>query len=416
VELVPAFQEISTEQLVGLLRAALRPSAAFVGTAIHTLARIPAFKQLTTSEVASIMTDTIAEAAASSKKETATSSPSAVEKDVKWHMPFGMSAASHAASQASVGTLCICILQAGSVAGRDNEAVMQWLLPAVTAALSTGMLNYACVMATLIGDDIGTDDVMVLLQAALHMDQSGTVFDSFLNVPAAQSLTAEQLMQLLRSCSECGTAGSTPPDALVKQAIMSSRGWSSISAPEQLPQLLPALLPWLSAEQCTERLQALSLTAEETAELAKASCGLWGETTSVGCGCLAKLQGGVPVRHCPYRWRERCAAVQLSSLLLPAACAEETQHEAVPQCPAASVPDSEVEQPGAFQTVDQAGSAAGSAAVHLSNVLLPAASVEEAQHEAVPQCPAASVSDTEVEQRGAFQTADQAGSAAGSAA
>jgi hypothetical protein len=60
-------------------------------------------------------------------------------------------------------------------------------------------------------------------------------------------------------------------------------------------------------------------------------------------------------------------AVQRSSLLLPAACAEETQYEAVPQCRAASVPDSQVEQRGAFQTADQAGSAAGSAAVQLSS-------------------------------------------------
>jgi hypothetical protein len=292
-----AWQDISTEQLTDLLTAAFGNKRTS-GHSIFHLKCMPAFKQLEPAAVASIITDALTAAAA------------AVAGDNQGHTW-------------RLYSLCIDILREDSVAGRDKEAVMQWLLPALTTALQLKMHYWASELLTEAVDKhglLGTEEVVVLLQATLQLDRTGQVFDSTTRATKAlNSLGAVQLVQLLR-CSSMLTPGYHAKCA--RGALTRSKGWSSVSAHDKLVELLPVLLPWLSADDCKQRLEAAKLTALQTAVLAAAASKLWqqdkpGVPAKTWCGCLAKLQAGKAVQRCAMARYRACAAWQLRKVLLP---------------------------------------------------------------------------------------------------
>jgi hypothetical protein len=206
-------------------------------------------------------------------------------------------------------------------AARDSDAVMHRLLPAMKVALQAGMHEEAGKLVKTAGCCLSSSNLMVLLQAALQLDKKGrSVEQVLLSVPAADSLDAEHILQLLRCSSAL-----LEQDA--RRALKCSKAWSSIRAQDKLVELLPVLLPWLSMEECKQCLQAASLTAEKTAALAATASFIWAAKPSAlaDCSCMSKLQAGSPVQRCTRPWTQTCAAVQLSEVLLPALSRPETK-------------------------------------------------------------------------------------------
>jgi hypothetical protein len=217
---MPVFAAINTEQLAGLLRAALVRLSTSSHPAIHYLTQLPAFQQLTTAQVKNVI---LAAIAAVPVKRSATPALPAGEGDVEWHMPHVTSAASNVAS---LQNLCSSILRKDTVAGRGTAAVMQRLLPAVTAALSAGLPEYARLMVFDAAGVLGTDEVLVLMQAALQAAHTGVLLSQLFRVPAADSLHAKDVLQLLRSIP----AGSSTLCTFAQGAIVYSKACISASA------------------------------------------------------------------------------------------------------------------------------------------------------------------------------------------
>jgi hypothetical protein len=287
------------------------------------MTKLPAFQHLTTAQVASIIQAAIAAAAAAAKK-VSTPSPAAEEG--------GSDAASNTAS---LYQLCRSIVQADAVAGRGTAAVMQWLLPAVTTALSAGLPEHACFMVFGTAGVLGTDEVMVLMQAALQAAHTGGLLSDMFQVPAADSLHAKDVLQLLRSIPAGSSKLGTSANFLARRAILRSKAWSSISAEDKFGVLLPMLLPWLGYEYCKDRLQTVEVEDEVIAALAEELCDLWAwdgspwGTSPTACGshggCWAKLRAGRPVLCCDEWFSSSCTAMQLNMVLLSGAPATEHQ-------------------------------------------------------------------------------------------
>uniref|UniRef100_A0A383V8X7 Uncharacterized protein n=1 Tax=Tetradesmus obliquus TaxID=3088 RepID=A0A383V8X7_TETOB len=216
----PNFPDIAAQQLTGLIQTALTSDDSC--PTLCMLRRVEAFDQLDTAAVTAILTSTINAAAAAAKA------------DGKW-------------TKTDFYSLCYQMELEKIAATQSGDAILQWLLPSLTAALQAGMREDACLLATLQLDDTGT----VFIQA-VRLDP-GYLKDSF---------DAEQVLQLLR----CTT--------------------HSINAHDKMAELLPVLLPWLGAVECKQRLQAATLTAEKAAALAEAASGLWAarwRSSETGC-------------------------------------------------------------------------------------------------------------------------------------
>jgi hypothetical protein len=203
--LLPAYEQIDTEQLMGLLRAVLGSLAQSGRCAIPLLADAPAFKQLTTAQAASLMTAAV-EAAAATRAAAG-----------QGRRLFAAITANKAPTD--LGSLCIRFMQADTLAGRDKAAVIQWLLPAVTAALSAGMPVEACNMVAFT-KGAQTKSCCCCRRRCQRTRMICCFSYMFEAVPAAQNIGANQLLQLLQTC----TAGNSSLGMSAKRAIMHSKG------------------------------------------------------------------------------------------------------------------------------------------------------------------------------------------------
>jgi hypothetical protein len=205
-------------------------------------------------------------------------------------------------------------------------------------------------MVHIAGGVLGTEEVLVLMQAALQVDHTAGFLSHLFLAPAADHLCAKDMLQLGRP----STSGSSTLGTPARRVIIHSKGWSSVSAEDKLA-LLPMLLLWLGVEFCRVRLQTVKLEAKMASSLAQTVCTLWGNypVSASDCGCWAKLQAGKAVLCCADPWRSSCAAKQLSMVLLPAAAAATEkagwQRDASLQYAAASVANPEEQRDAAPQ-------------------------------------------------------------------
>jgi hypothetical protein len=325
---LPTYADIDTEQLARLLQLALGRLATSSHPALYFMTKLPAFQHLTTAQVASIVQVAVAAAAAAA---------AAAAKKVPTPSPAAEGGSDAASNTASLHMLCASIVQADAVAGRGTAAVKQWLLPAVKAALSAGLPEHARVMVLSTQGVLGTDEVMVLMQGALQAGHTGALLSGLFQVPAADSLHAKDVLQLLRSVPAGSSKLGTSAYFRTRRAILRSKAWSRVSAEDKLCVLLPMLLPWLGYEYCRNRLQTVEVAADMTAKLAEEVCGMWAWNTSpwvpmpIACGshmhggCWTQLRAGRPVLCCDDLYSSSCAAMHLSMVLLSEAPATEHQ-------------------------------------------------------------------------------------------
>lgn len=213
---MPSFQDICGEQLDGLLRAALfAPEKRTV--ALEMLASAPAFEQLDSAALTSILTSSFTGAAI---------------------------AAEAGSMKDNLSELCKHMFCRGHTmpATSSSDAISGWLLPALTAALQAGMHAEADALLRGVRRCVfNADQLMTLLQASLKMDETGRVYRTLLGMLPDNYkdwINAERTSQLL----QCVSPLLIP---VVKLTLTASKGWSSISAHDKLAKLLPLLLPWL---------------------------------------------------------------------------------------------------------------------------------------------------------------------------
>lgn len=234
----PSFPDIAAQQLTGLIQAALTSDDSC--PALCMLRRVEAFDQLDTAAVTAILTSTINAAAAAAKA------------DGKW-------------TKTDFYSLCYQMELEKIAATQSGDAILQWLLPSLTAALQAGMREDACLLVSAARDffskdesvaeqRFSTENFMTLLQATLQLDDTGTVFIQAVRLDPGylkDSFDAEQVLQLLRCTGPLLEQAS-------RHTLVSSKGWSSINAHDKMAELLPVLLPWLgqlsASSGCRRRL------------------------------------------------------------------------------------------------------------------------------------------------------------------
>jgi hypothetical protein len=279
----PAFSFISKQQLVDLLEGALElmSSRSWDGiqSVINIILEIPAIQQLESAAVTTILQST-----SSAGATTAVAAPAGADRS--YHL--------HRLRCELLHAVCNALYRQHALAVLDVNAVMQWLQPALAAAVQAGLYQEAGTLVAEAGSRLSASDFMVLLQETLQSDHTGTTCrEAIRSALCMSSPGTEHVSQLLRCASSLHGLEA-------RLGLVHSFSWKEMKAQDRLVALLPVLLPWLSVEECKQCLQAANLTAEKEASLAVSADQLWIREAleHSGCNCLAKLQAGSQVQSC----------------------------------------------------------------------------------------------------------------------